>query len=384
MKPAVQKTNGEKSKKSKLQLKYEKLLEQINSQQLYNQNLNAGLNKAQIKATTELVPLIKQQHVLQRDLLLVLNEFAEKIGLGKYNREWFDSYMADEAIALLDIFGYQDKELSTLLEKYGDTTIKDMIADEETQAMAQSFSKVFGFDIDIEEMLNMGHNAYFSKHQNEFIKNMADAREQNANETSQTINEEPGKGKTNKSAKQQKSVEENKTLAKEARNVYMRLIKKFHPDLESDEALQAKKNEIVKEVTKAYQENDFFTLLQLQIKYLDDNEAEAEALAEDMLKRYNKILQKQLNELKQRILEQYHISGDLIEDYIDKNGNFSPQKFASRKRNLEKENTAIKNHIQASQKKPKTWFKDYIKLIKDIKQQQMMADMFANMFNTGY
>ncbi len=73
-------------------------------------------------------------------------------------------------------------------------------------------------------------------------------------------------------------------------------------------------------------------MLKLLINYLDDNEKGAEAVADDMLKRYNKILQKQLDKINERLEAMHFASEDIVEDFIDKNGKFSVQKFAARKR----------------------------------------------------
>lgn len=374
MKTAISKRNNAKKSQSKLQLKYEKLLSQIETQQQYNANLENGLHKAHVKLTTELEPLMQQNSVLKRKLLLAIDSTADRLGVGKYNKEWLNIYMSESSEALLRIFGYQDKPLAAILEKYGNISVDDVVNDYESQSMSEKFSEMYGFDIDIKEMLEKGEENYFSENQHNFNK----AKQAELNESP---DEDQAQEPKSKSKTAIKKAEEDKLLTRDARSVYMRLIKKFHPDLERDEDKRNEFTEIVKQVTKAYQENDFFTLLKLQIQYLDDNETEAEKIADDMLKRYNKILQKQLNELKQWITMQHYMSGDMIEDFIDKNGNFSPQKFATQRNHLKKMNDAVKMEIEASTKRPKTWFKDYLRFIKEVKQEQMMQDMVANMFD---
>lgn len=358
MKPATRESNSQNKSQSKLQLKYQKLLSQIEEQQLYNVNLQNGLRMAHTKLEKEIEPLTKQYNLLQRKLLLIIDKTADQLGVSKHNREWLDAYMTQSSEFLLRIFGYQDKQLAALLQKYGWISVDDIIKDYESQAMAEKFSQLYGFDIDIKEMLEKGEDNYFAENQNRF----KESARSKLNDT-----DEQGYTKKTKADKQapSKKTEEDKLMARDARSVYMRLIKKYHPDLEQDEVKRSIYTEIVKEVTNAYQENNFFALLKLQIKYLDDNETEATKIAEDMLKRYNKILQKQLNELKQWIYMQHHTSGDIIEDFIDKNGNFSPQKFAAQRRLFEKRNDILNREIAASAAKPKTWFKEYLSFIKN-------------------
>lgn len=373
MKPAVSGNNNPKKNQSRLQLRYEKLLSEIEAQQLYNANLQNGLQNAHTKLVAELAPLIRQYSTLQRKLLLVIDSTADRLGVGKYNKEWLDIYMTETSERLLRTFGYQDKQLTAVLQKYGNISVDDIVNDYEDQAMTEKFKEMYGFDINIKEMLEQGEDNYFAENRHRFNK----TQQEELNEAPEEDYAEEPKSNT-KAAK--KKAEDDKLLGRDARSVYMRLIKKFHPDLERDEIKRAGYTEIVKVVTKAYQENDFFTLLKLQIQYLDDNETEATKIADDMLKRYNKILQKQLSELKQWILMQHYASGDMIEDFVDKNGNFSPQKFATQRNFLKKRNAAINMEIEASVKRPKTWFKDYLRFIKEVKQQQMVQDMFGDMF----
>lgn len=125
-------------------------------------------------------------------------------------------------------------------------------------------------------------------------------------------------------------------------------------------------------------------MLKLLINYLDDNEKDAEAVADDMLKRYNKILQKQLDKINERLEAMHFASEDIVEDFIDKNGKFSVQKFAARKRAIEKENLYTSSSLAGSKKRPKSWFKDQISAIRNDYQQAMMGNMFTNMFKILY
>jgi hypothetical protein len=371
------------SNKSKIYTKYEKLLSEIENQRRFIDNLDEGLQKASAKINGELSMLEKDRHLLLRAYLIRLDILAVEIGLGKYNREWFEGYMADELQELLEYFGFQDKEISGLYQKYAKTTIDEMANEKEAIEMAKSMSELFGFEVDFKEILEKGEMAFFEEYRQqieEHLKNHTDsAKEQFWEETGEDQTNQK-KQNTQVPPKSAQATDEAAVLAKDARNIYMRLIKKFHPDLETDHALKDQKTEIVKQVTKAYQENDFFSLLKLQITYLDENENDAATIADDLLKRYNKILQRQLNELKRQVSEMRFGSGAIIADFIDKNGKFSAQKFAARRRAIEKEANILKTVIADSKKRPKGWFKDQIAMIKEMAQQNMMQDIFADIF----
>jgi succinate dehydrogenase flavin-adding protein (antitoxin of CptAB toxin-antitoxin module) len=348
-------------------------LADIEKKQQFRTNLQDGLEKASGKINSELSPMVEASQLFMRDYVIRLDELATEIGLGKYNREWFESYMADELDMLLDFFGHSDEVLAKLYTKYTNLTPENIAEDEDLTKMIKSMSETFGFEMDIKEFLEKGERAYFEAHKDEILEHM-----RNKGDFSETPNDESKKGK--EKSKPVKPNQEAAQLAKDARSIYMRLIKKFHPDLETDPLIIEQKNEIIKEVTKAYQENDFFTLLKLQITHIDDNEKEAEQLADGMIKRYNKILQQQLNDLDRWIHEMHFASKGVIADFIDKNGKFSPQKFVARRREIEKEQAFFKSNLAESKKRPKGWFKEQIAMMKDISQQRMMEDIMGSMF----
>ncbi len=157
-------------------------------------------------------------------------------------------------------------------------------------------------------------------------------------------------------------------------------MKKYHPDREPDEAAKAHKTELIQRVTNAYQENDFLTLLKLQIEYLEEEEADASFLAEDMLKRYNKILQKQLNEIKQEVDYLKYSSMGMYEDFFGVGDKFSERKFKNFKKKLREEISLIQDDLNASNKRKKSWFKERIKAIKAY-QQEMMQNSFFQFFD---
>ncbi len=377
MKPVHIKSSGQQQKKSKAQLKYENLLLAIEQQQTYIRNLQDNLPKTSAKIEAELKPIIRENEQLLRSITIKLDELANRIGLGKYNREWFDTYMAAELENLLNIFGYQDEVMANLYHTYAGITLDDIAGDEEHTAMAESLNLLFGISIDVKEFLRKGHQTYFEEHSDEFFGTKTD-----------TLNgEDPPlkkrlRAKTAKQlAAESKAAIENSQLEKDAQSVYKRLIKKLHPDLEQDEALKPQKTALVQQVTKAYEDNDFFTLLKLQITHLDDNESDAAKIADDMLSRYNTLLNKQLKEQQQHIKQISYTSGGIVEDFIDKNGKFSPQKFAAKIRFYKKESDEFRNDLLNAESRPKTWFKEQMKSIKDCVQRSMVENLYNDMFN---
>ncbi|WP_162996251.1 hypothetical protein [Mucilaginibacter celer] len=375
MKIATTSQRNNTAPKSKIYAKYEKLLAEIEKQKQFKINMAEGLQKAYTKIEHDLLPLEDEAQLLMRDFLIRVDELATQIGVGKYNEEYLVNYMGNELDSLLDIFGHQDAVLSKLHEKYTGYSLDELAADDDAVGLAKSISELVGVDIDVKEMLKKGQEAYFEEFREKFAEQINSRREDffnNLDTEAENKKKKPGTKKVS---------DETADIAKDARGIYMRLIKKFHPDLERDAELKEQKTEIVKQVTKAYQENDFFTLLKLQLTHIDDNETDVAARADNMLKHYIKLLESQLLELNQSIHQIHYSNGTTVADFIDKNGKFSPQKFSAQRRRAEKQINQLKTALADSKKRPKGWFKEQMSMIKDIVMQHMMHDMFGDMFN---
>jgi len=356
---------SENTPKSKAKIAFEKLLIDIEKRRNEKESLEKNLQLLQGRIATELHPLQTHDSALVRKYLIRLDQLAEEIGVGKFNNEWFESYMTDSLRALLEDVGFEDEEILSLLTKYSGNTIDDIIEEEDNQELAKAVSDLMGFDVDLKELLLKGEKKFM---------------EDNQEKIAQNLNDKASLGENQETPTEKVTDRNDSLLKKDARNVYMQLVKKLHPDLETDESEKAKRTEIVKEVTDAYQKNDFFTLLKLYVEHLGEGELESEKLAEEMLKGYTKLLKKQLAGIKEWIEEIKYFEGDLIEDFFDKNLKFSPQKFSAHKKRLEKGIKVREAELQASAKRPKTWFKEQIKLIKQEVQETMMEEMFFNMF----
>ena len=95
-------------------------------------------------------------------------------------------------------------------------------------------------------------------------------------------------------------------LAEEARNksissIYKTLAKTLHPDLERDESKRGAKEELMKQVTAAYQNKDLHTLLKLELNVLHNEEQHTDKLSNEKIIAYNDLLREQIEELQTQI-----------------------------------------------------------------------------------
>jgi hypothetical protein len=335
------------AQRSKLQLKYEKILNDIEIQEQLQANLKEGIQLVLPRIQAEIIPLMKKKNQLIRKRLLRLDALSDEIGVTKQNKEYFDSYMSKVALYVLDVVGFQDSEIKNLYTKYSGERAE--LSDEEVDKIATQFRQEYGLEIDKEEVKKKGIDAYIEENNDILQKKI----QQEAKNAFEKIAE----------AVPAKLSKVQELLQQDAKLIYKRLVKKLHPDLELKEAIKVKKTAILQEVTKAYQEVDFLALLRLQIEYLDESEVNASLLAEDILKRYTKIVSKQLEDMKQSHEMLKMQSMGLVDDFFDHQHKFRENKFKKIKKEIKEEIFAIEDDIKISFQRTKEWFKEWTKEI---------------------
>ncbi len=354
MSKKILKKEQPESKKSKLQSKYEKLLKDIEKKKKQHQNLTDGLRMAVPRVMSELQPLAKTENDWHIKKLIRLDEIVDEIVISKTKKEIFVTYILDEICLFLTTSHPDNEELKNLYQKYAkeafnfNNTPKQFDFEEKKQSTSEEIIDKKE-DNDSFETNGKNSDAKFSK------------------------KEKP----TNK--KQEKELEEQKILALDAKAIYFRLIKKYHPDRQQDLEKQKEYTEISKLVTKAYKENDFMALLRLQVEYIDENENDALALADDMIERYNKILLSQLTELNLTVLQAKRKAHGLFEDFFDENYIFSEKLFEKKKSEIETSISKIKQNIAESHLQKKGWFKQWLRELQELNDKKAL-DIFYNGF----
>jgi hypothetical protein len=101
-----------------------------------------------------------------------------------------------------------------------------------------------------------------------------------------------------KLAEKEQAEQETKKSIKE---IYNQLVKAFHPDKEMDIEKKAQKTEIMKQITVAYNDNDLFTLLKLQIELEMIDDDKLAELSEAKIKNFISVLNEQISKLNSEI-----------------------------------------------------------------------------------
>lgn len=110
-------------------------------------------------------------------------------------------------------------------------------------------------------------------------------------------NEKPRK-KTKKELEKEKLLKAEEELkSKSLRSVYITLSKLLHPDFETDEDVKQQKEEVMKQVTTAYEKKDLSTLLRLELEWGLKTHENLIELSEQKLKIFIQVLKERRQEL---------------------------------------------------------------------------------------
>jgi hypothetical protein len=326
-KTIVQTGSKSSEKKSRLQLQYESLTEKIEVKKTLLRNLEEGMRNALPKILQELKPLLNKELESFKRRIIRLDEVAEELSVNKMMREYFDEYMIQEINHLLNKGLSDDTDLLLLLEKYS-YGVKESSPEQNRID-----------DFDFEEIPEEEYS--FKK-------------------------------PAGKSSKKKEKI----LLEKDAKAVYLKLMKEFHPDRVQDSQMKEQYTEISTKIIKSYKDKDFQTLLKLQIEHLDETVAKSSDVADTILNRYNKILQQQLNELELELELARSRTKGLYEDFFDYNHQFSTTKFHRVKKNIRQNIELIEGDLKDSYSQKKGWFKNWISAIKEITVERMLSNKY--------
>ena len=276
---------------SKTQKQFNNIIKRLEKEKQELETLKNDIPYFTHKIETELLPAQEKFHLQQAEMVRFLYE--------KLNTEKFTKTERNKVLDLIDMISekllgnpkFEDiYEINKAL--FPEDFVGEDEAEEEGKAMlSEMLKEMLGIEVNPDE-IDLDNP---EKSANDFFERLE----------AQDAEKEAKRASRKKTAKQLEKearlAEEEKNLSKSVKDVYMSLVKAFHPDREQDEQEKIRKTEIMQEVTAAYEKNDLLTLLQLQLKFEQIDQAHLDNLAEDRLKLFLKILKAQSVALKQEI-----------------------------------------------------------------------------------
>lgn len=251
-----------------------------------------------------ITPVEKAAADATRAWVLVLHNHPARQTLNSTMRKRFEKLMVEQINEALD-YGYFDED-ETLLDLFKQYDPHGLSYGEYLEAAATAIKAQVSEAISNTEAPDWAE-IDFSDPDFDWEKYNSEQTGRSKEKTANTEKKAPHKRAIAKEAAEAKRLEAETAVKKTAKQLYIDLVKHFHPDREPDEQKRAEKTEVMKDITAAYDADDHLQLLELQMTLL---KTENNALAEfnnQELKYFNSTLQQQLNELKEEL---YCVSPD--------------------------------------------------------------------------
>ncbi|HLL41506.1 MAG TPA: hypothetical protein VK369_00140 [Segetibacter sp.] len=292
-------TTQEKQMLSKQQQTFNRLVIKIEKLRQELEQTNNILNKKLDLYVKHIYPLDQQLTSLQKEVVKILfTFFNNRKLLSKKQKEALREVIITQLSNILKFeTGEPDKELKEIFKVVEGISYEEA-AEEDFDSMKYEMAEMFeelGVDMDLEDM-------HSNMTQEEMIKKMLEIQD----ELKQQAEAKQHKRSSYKKTKKQLEKAERERLLEEARtknisSIYRQLAKAFHPDLEQNEELKLEKEQLMKQLTTAYEKKDLHTLLTLEIAWIQKEETNPDKLGDEKLKIYNEVLKQQVQELEHEI-----------------------------------------------------------------------------------
>jgi hypothetical protein len=252
---------------------------------------------------TEFVPLRKEIAKNQADIIVLFDAALYEKTLTKNDKEKLKGFIVNHAMVLID--RYQHTELIAIFNKYSEDTyaeIQEAGAKEGKRMMAEMFENM-GVKVDLDDIDFTNIDEAMENITEKFAENIGEAKERMANEAEEQEELRKSKRKKNSQeiAQEKLQAQQKEAMSKTLKELYMQLVKEFHPDSEQDVEKKAWKTEVMKKITTAYDAKDFFGLLKLQLEFEQRDAKSFDDLPDSKLQHFIKILDDQIRDLKMEL-----------------------------------------------------------------------------------
>jgi hypothetical protein len=272
--------------------------------------------KAQIELSRELVlelsrlvqekvnPSEEKMYDAWKDLILRLDRSMFSPNLTPKQFDKYESIVFEHADSFL-ASGKIDEEIKAIFDKHSEESYDDMTAEGEEHGkeyLIEMLKHQFGIDIDPDEIQDV-YNPFNNPSILEKIQAAQEQQQKTAEEKAQQRAEfEANRPKSDKQIEKEARKKAAETaVSKTTKQIYMDLVRNFHPDTEQDEAKRLWKTQIMQQITVAYNDDDYIKLLELQMTLLEDRDNAVEKFNDKELKYFNDALKQQVDDLQMQL-----------------------------------------------------------------------------------
>ncbi|MGV3560095.1 hypothetical protein [Larkinella arboricola] len=283
----------DKAHLSKSQKEFNRLTRKIEALEKALTEYRAASTRIHQRVQTELLPLQTEYHRQRASLVHLLDRAYESGDFKANERKKLADIILNLTFNLISEHGLDD--LKPIYDKYDPDGFDAANAEADgltAEVMKQMYGAMFGVEFDEDADIRSPEEL------EDQLRQKLEEQQRQADE--QRAQRPKSQKQRDREAKKQL---EERNITKAVRTVYMDLVKAFHPDREPDEAEKERKTEIMHRITEAYEKSDLLALLRLQLEFNRIDQDHLEALAEEQLKYYNKILKQQTQELEEQLYD---------------------------------------------------------------------------------
>lgn len=284
----------EQSTLSKAQKAFNKLIDKIGKQRKLLAEWQAAFSLYQQKYDSKFRPLVLLYNQRRRELVHALDQAYDNKALSKTDRAEISDIICTIAADLIAEHG--DETLKPIYNRHSNTDF-----DAKLEVENKAFKAVVEtmLDIDLGDDFDLSSPEKMFAEVDEQIKRklLEDEQRQQA--------DEERRSKRKKSAKvadkEARLKAEEQNVSQSIREVFRKLASALHPDREQDPVEHQRKTALMQKVNVAYGNRDLLQLLELQLELEHIDQSAMNAVSENRLKHYNKVLAEQSSELQQEV-----------------------------------------------------------------------------------
>lgn len=235
-----------------------------------------------------ILPVERKGEDILIEIMLALENHPLRAKLPAHSRNKLKKMLFEFAESA--VFTYDRLEYKDLFDKYSKETFetKQQHEKEVQKRNMKIILDSLGIDVEDKDL----------EDEESFIKKMTETKQKMAEEKAAHAEKANNRKKTKAQiAKAEREKQAADTLNKTTKQIYRDLVQHFHPDREQDEQKREQKNEIMQQITAAYEADDFLKLLELQITLLEDRENAFGKFDDTQLKYFNNVLKGQVEQL---------------------------------------------------------------------------------------
>jgi hypothetical protein len=320
---------------------------------------------------------VKVEHCkAQLDMAIVLDEMSEATKLPKTTINELEIIIPE---LMSDSFDQlpPDEKAKAIFQKWTNTNYDDIIKEvkEEQLDDMSEFMKSMGIDLDFSD-LDMDDPASAEK----FYEKVHEAKQKYESEN---IERKTSRKRTKKQLEAEELAKMQDELKnKNLRSVYLSLAKILHPDSETDPELKLEKEEVMKQVTKAYEDKDIITMLVIETQWLKNTEERLANIKEDVAAIYIQLLKEQAKKLRQQKAElRYHPRFHHVNTYVTDKVDRGMLRLSLQKETIDRDIRNIQKEIDIIKSSPRNDVKKFIKTLAQRYYKDPMDD-FMNFFSS--